>query len=98
MPNFKSISFKMAVLQGGGQNLPSPCVCYPKDPMWNRVKKLEVEILSYVLFKHYMFLQTRTFSSLKFQGSYIRVFTVFSRELTGQLHTYKCYISGIGFA
>ena len=38
MPNFKSISFKMAVLQGGGQNLPSPCVCYPKDPMWNRVK------------------------------------------------------------
>ena len=38
MPNFKCISFKMAVLQGGGQNLPSPCVCYPKDPMWNRVK------------------------------------------------------------
>ena len=37
MPNFKSISFKMAVLQGGGQNLPSPCVCYPKDPMWNSV-------------------------------------------------------------
>ena len=37
MPNFKSISFKMTVLQGGGQNLPSPCVCYPKDPMWNRV-------------------------------------------------------------
>ena len=26
MPNFKSISFKMAVLQGGGQNLP-PYVC-----------------------------------------------------------------------
>ena len=26
MPNFKSISFKMAVLQGGGQNLP-PLVC-----------------------------------------------------------------------
>ena len=26
MPNFKSISFKMAVLQGGGQNLP-PHVC-----------------------------------------------------------------------
>ena len=40
MPNFKSISFKMAVLQGGGQNLPSPCVCYPKDPTWNRVKIL----------------------------------------------------------
>ena len=39
MPNFKSISFKMAVLQGGGQNLPSPCVRYPKDPMWNRVKQ-----------------------------------------------------------
>ena len=38
MPNFKSISFKMAVLQGGKQNLPSPCVCYPEDPMWNRVK------------------------------------------------------------
>ena len=38
MSNFKSISFKMAVLQGGGQNLPSPCVCYPKDLMWNRVK------------------------------------------------------------
>ena len=33
----------MAVLQGGGvggrQNLPSPCVCYPKDPMWNRVNQ-----------------------------------------------------------
>ena len=28
MPSFKSISFKMAVLQGGGQNLPPPpCVC-----------------------------------------------------------------------
>ena len=27
----------MAVLQGGRQNLPSPCVCYPKDPMWDRV-------------------------------------------------------------
>ena len=26
MPDFKSISFKMAVLQGGGQNLP-PHVC-----------------------------------------------------------------------
>ena len=39
MPNFKSISFKMAVLQGGGQNLPSPCVCHSKDPMWNRVNK-----------------------------------------------------------
>ena len=38
MSNFKSISFKMAVLQGGGQNLPSPCVCYPKDTMQNRVK------------------------------------------------------------
>ena len=38
MPNFKSIFFKMAVLQGGGENLPSPCLCYPKDPMWNRVK------------------------------------------------------------
>ena len=40
MSNFKSISSKMAVLQEGGQNLPSPCVCYPKDPMWNRVKLL----------------------------------------------------------
>ena len=38
MPNFKSISFKLVVLQGGGQNLP-PCVCYPKGPMWNRVKE-----------------------------------------------------------
>ena len=34
MPNFKSISLKMAVLQGAGQNLPSPCVCYLKDPMF----------------------------------------------------------------
>ena len=42
MPNFKSISIKMAVLPGGGgggtQNLLSLCVCDPKDPMWNRVK------------------------------------------------------------
>ena len=38
MPKFKSISFKMAVLQGGRQNLPSPCVCYPNNPMGNRVK------------------------------------------------------------
>ena len=33
----------MTLLQGGGgggQNLPSPCVCYPKDPMWNRVNPL----------------------------------------------------------
>ena len=30
----------MAVLHGGGgQNLPFPCMCYPKDPMWNRVKR-----------------------------------------------------------
>ena len=27
MPNFKSISFKMAVLQGGGQNDIPPHVC-----------------------------------------------------------------------
>ena len=40
MPNFKSIAFKMAVLQEVGQNLPSPCVCYPKDAMWNRVKTI----------------------------------------------------------
>ena len=43
MPNFKSISFKMAVLRGGGadrRNLPPPYVCYPKDPMWNRVKNV----------------------------------------------------------
>ena len=45
MPNFKSISFKMAVLQGGGQNLPSPCVCYPKDPIWNRVKQLNCHLI-----------------------------------------------------
>ena len=38
MPNFKSISFKMVVLQGDGQNLPFLWVCYPKDSMWNRVK------------------------------------------------------------
>ena len=38
MPNFILITFKTAVLQGGRQNLPSPCMCYPKDPMWNRVK------------------------------------------------------------
>ena len=38
MPNFKSISFKMVLLQGDGQNLSSPFVCYPKDPMWNKVK------------------------------------------------------------
>ena len=37
----------MAVLQGGGQNLPSPCVCYPKDPMWNRVK-IEIERYSII--------------------------------------------------
>ena len=40
MPNFKSIAFKMAVLQEVGQNLPSPCVYYPKDAMWNRVKTI----------------------------------------------------------
>ena len=43
MPNFKSMSFKMAVLQGGGQNLPPPCVCYPKDPRWNRVDEVARE-------------------------------------------------------
>ena len=30
----------MAALQREGQNLPPPCVCYPKDPMWNRVNNL----------------------------------------------------------
>ena len=44
MPNLKSISFKMAVLQGGGQNLPSRCVCYPRDPMWNRVNPLYTHV------------------------------------------------------
>ena len=39
MPIFKSISLKMDVLQEGGQNLPSPCVCYPKDDIRIRVKK-----------------------------------------------------------
>ena len=40
MPNFKQISFRMAELQGAGIICPHPpmCVCYPKDPMWNRVK------------------------------------------------------------
>ena len=37
MPNFKSISFEMAVLQGLETNCPPPCMCYPKDPMWNGV-------------------------------------------------------------
>ena len=46
MPNFKFISFKMAVLQGGGQNLPSPCVCIIKESMWNRVNCLSVHIVS----------------------------------------------------
>ena len=45
MPNLKSISFRMAVLQGGRQNLPSPCVGYPKDPMWNRAKLLSMMII-----------------------------------------------------
>ena len=42
MPNFKSISFEMieiemTELQGRVESaLPPPCVCYPKDPMWNR--------------------------------------------------------------
>ena len=31
----------MAVLQGDGQNLPSQYVCYPKDPIWNKVKNGE---------------------------------------------------------
>ena len=33
----------MAVLQRGGQNLPFPCVCYPQDPMSNRVKARELQ-------------------------------------------------------
>ena len=32
MPNFKSISFKMAVLQGGGQNLPLHVCVIQKTP------------------------------------------------------------------
>ena len=38
MPNFKCISFKMTVLQGGRTESALPMMCYPKDPMWNRVK------------------------------------------------------------
>ena len=45
MPNLKSISFKMAVLQRGQAESPSPCVCYPKDPIW---KKVKYKILGYV--------------------------------------------------
>ena len=52
MPNFKSIPFKMAVLQGGGQNLPSACVCYPKEPMWNRVKTLKFEYFKEQIIYH----------------------------------------------
>ena len=40
----------MAVLQGGGKNLPSPCVCYPKDPMWNRVN---ISIIHVCDLKHF---------------------------------------------
>ena len=38
----------MAVLQGGRQNLPSPYVCYPKDPMWNicRTDQIFIDINS----------------------------------------------------
>ena len=32
----------MAVLQ----NLPPPCVCYPKDPMWNRVNPKQTGLLA----------------------------------------------------
>ena len=46
MPNFKSISFKMAVLQGGPAESGPQCVCYPKDPMLNRVKSVKVYIFS----------------------------------------------------
>ena len=38
----------MAVLQGGEQNLPSPCVCYPKDPMWNRVNICHIEFIIHI--------------------------------------------------
>ena len=37
----------MAVLHGGGGgglNLPSPCVCYPKDLMWNRVNENDTQM------------------------------------------------------
>ena len=44
MLNFKSISFKTAVLQGSVQNLPSPGVCDPKNPMWNRVNVTVTEL------------------------------------------------------
>ena len=50
----------MALLQGGGQNLPSPCVCYPKDPMWNRVKTG-----SKYLFQAFRQITSRVFSSSK---------------------------------
>ena len=41
MPNFKSISFEMTELQGACRICPPPhvYVCYPKDPLWNRVKR-----------------------------------------------------------
>ena len=43
MPNFKSISFKMAVLEGGGgAESALPMCVLSKDPMWNRVKRLEI--------------------------------------------------------
>ena len=38
MPDFKSISFKMAVLQGGRQNLPPPVCAIQKTPCGIRLK------------------------------------------------------------
>ena len=47
MPNFKFISFKMAVLHGGvgwAKSAPPMCVCYPKDLMCNRVNENDTQM------------------------------------------------------
>ena len=48
LPNFKFISTEMSELCGQVPSSPCVpgCVCYPNDPMWNRVKN-QVQIYIY---------------------------------------------------
>ena len=59
MPNFKSISFEMTVLREWA----SPGVCYPKDPMSNRVNMISsTHLISSPLADH-----VHSFQCLRFQ-------------------------------
>ena len=49
MTNLNPYHLKWLCYGGRGQNLPSPCVCYPKDPMRNRVNLQSIRTFFFII-------------------------------------------------